>query len=275
MIDAGSRRHGLVLAARVYRTLVWASLRGKMQYKLDFLGNTIIQTIMGADSLIFIAALLWRFGPVKGWTALDIAMLFAVSRIGNGMFELFCNELDRFELYMVNGDFDTLLIRPWPTLFTLLARGVALNRLAMLTQGVVVAAIALPKLASAGVIQGWDFVWVLASIVWTSVLFFAVGLATAAAGFWIVRIEELQVFTMIAPATASDYPLDVYPKWLRRVFLTVLPLGLGNYLPLRYVLGKGGTPLDLLWPALGCPAAVWLAVKAWKLGEARYTSTGT
>ena len=106
-------------------------------------------------------------------------------------------------------------------------------------------------------------------------LYFAVGLATAGAGFWIVRIDELQVFTMNAPSTATSYPLDIYPSWLRWVFVTLLPLGLGAYVPLRFILDKGGTALDLLWPALACPAAVWAALTLWKTGEAHYTSTGT
>ncbi|HBK60076.1 MAG TPA: hypothetical protein DDZ84_04690 [Firmicutes bacterium] len=262
-------------AARVYWILASASLRGKMQYRLDFLGSTLIQTIMGADTILFIGAVLWRFGPVMGWSITDIAMLYAVSRMGMGIYMLFCNELDRFEIYMVNGDFDTLLIRPWPTLFTLLARGVGIDRLAFLAQGMAVAALAGPRLAATGAIRGWDIVWLLAAVAWSALLYFAVGLATAAVGFWIVRIEELQVFTMNAPSTATAYPLDIYPSWLRRVFVTLLPLGLGSYVPLRFILDKGGTALDLLWPALACPAAVWAALGLWKTGEAHYASTGT
>ena len=265
----------LRLAARVYRVLVSASLRGKMQYRLDFLGSTLVQTIMGSDSILFIGAVLWRFGPVMGWSIYDIGMLYAVSRMGNGLYMLLCNELDRFELYMVNGDFDTLLIRPWPTLFTLLARGVGIDRLSFLAQGAAAAVLTAPRLAADGVIGGWDALWLLASVVWSAMLYFAVGLATSAAGFWIVRIEELQVFAMNAPSTATTYPLDVYPSWLRWVFVTLLPLGLGGYVPLRFILDKGGSPLDLLWPALACPVAVWAALRLWKTGEAHYTSTGT
>lgn len=255
--------------------LVSASLRGKMQYRLDFLGSTLVQAIMGADTMVFIGAMLWRFGPVMGWSIFDIGMLYAVSRMGNGVYMLLCNELDRFETYMVNGDFDMLLIRPWPTLFTLLARGVGIDRLAFVAQGVAAAALTAPRLVAAGAIGGWDALWLLASVAWSAMLYFAVGLATAAAGFWIVRIEELQVFTMGAPSTATAYPLDVYPSWLQWVFVTLLPLGLGSYVPLRFILDKGGSPLDLLWPALACPVAVWAAVKLWKAGEAHYMSTGT
>ncbi len=40
---------------------------------------------------------------------------------------------------------------------------------------------------------------------------------------------------------------------------TALPLGLGTYPPLRFILGKGGAPVDLAWPAIGCPPAVAVA----------------
>jgi ABC-2 type transport system permease protein len=261
--------------ARVYWVLVSASLRGQMQYRLDFIGNTLIQAIMGADSLILIVAVLARFGPIMGWTTMDIAMLFAVTRVGNGVYMLICNELDRFEAYMVTGDFDSLLIRPWPPLFTLLAQGTGVRRLSFLAQGIAAFAVAAPRLAAVGAVAGCDWAWLALAMAWTSLLYFAVGLATAAAGFWLTRIDELQVFTMIAPTTATTYPLDVYPSWMRKLLLSVLPIGLGNYLPLRFILGKGGSQADLLWPAIGCPLAVAAALWLWNRGVSRYSSTGT
>jgi len=35
-----------------------------------------------------IVAVLGKFGPILGWTTMDIAMLFAVSRVGNGIYML-------------------------------------------------------------------------------------------------------------------------------------------------------------------------------------------
>lgn len=176
---------------------------------------------------------------------------------------------------MVSGDFDSLLIRPWPPLFTLLAQGTGVHRLSFLVQGVAAFAVAAPRLAASGSLAGLDWLVLLAAMAWTSLLFFAVGLATAAAGFWIIRIDELQVFTMIAPVHAATYPLDIYPRWMRRLLLTALPLGLGTYLPLRFILGKGGSAADLIWPALGAPLAAAVALWLWNKGVSRYSSTGT
>jgi ABC-2 type transport system permease protein len=100
-------------------------------------------------------------------------------------------------------------------------------------------------------------------------------MATASAAFKIVRIEELQVFTENASSTATLYPLDIYPGWLRKMLLWVIPLGAGNYVPVRHLLGKGGTWVNLALPPVAAALSLCLATHLWHLGESRYHSTGS
>ncbi|MEX0974213.1 MAG: ABC-2 family transporter protein [Bacillota bacterium] len=265
----------LLSGIRLYWILLSASMRAKMQYKFDFLASSIIQALMGMYDYLIVAVILWKFRTVQGWDIWEIGLLYAVSRVGWGIYRLIGEELDRFETYIVRGDFDSVLIRPWPSLFVLLSRNLDLTRLTWVIQGAAVGWISAAPLLKSGALT-WAGVGhlVLASI-WTACLYMAVGIATSSAAFKIVRIEELQVFTQNAPGTAVLYPLEIYPGWLRYLLLSVIPLGVGNYIPVRYVLGKGGTWFNLALPPVAAILSLYIAMLLWHAGEAKYHSTGS
>ncbi len=262
-------------ALRLYVKLVGASVRSRMQYPFDFIASLLIQAVMVLYDFVLIAVILWRFTSIASWDIYEVGALYAVSRLGFGLYRLFCNELDRFEAYIVRGEFDSMLVRPWPSLLTLLSRNLDLGRMSWIVQGIGVMAVCLPALLRRGSLDMWGALMLLACSVLSLALFAAVGLATASAAFWIVRIEELQVFTVHAPGTASLYPLDIYPGWLRNLLLTVLPVGVGNYIPCVYLLGKGGSWLNLVVPPVWAAICLLAAYRLWRLAETRYHSTGS
>ena len=174
---------------------------------------------------------------------------------------------------MVQGDSIPVLIRPWPSLFVLLSRKwTCPGSLGPARIGV--ASISLPYLVRTRQLTGRTGSAALACLC-SAMLLFIVGLATASAAFWIVRIDELQTFTQNAPSVATQHPLEIYPGWLRVVLLTLLPFGVGNYVPVVYLLGKGGTWMNLVWPVLACAVGLFVSLKLWHKGEAAYQSTGS
>ena len=272
MICARLKR--LVGLTRLYGLLISAAVRAKMQYKFDFVASTLIESVMGAyDYMVAVVALL-RFHTIAGWNIYEVGLLYAISKIGWGLYRVFLEEVDRFEGYIIRGDFDSILIRPYPSLFVLASRNIAVTRLSYVIQGAAIMVISLRQLLGSG-IPGWAGVLHLGlAILWTTLLFCAIGIATSAAAFVIVRIEELQVFTQNATSTATLYPLEIYPAWLRNMLLYFIPLGVGNYIPVRYLLGKGGTWLNLVAPAIAALVSLAVAVKLWQVGEPGTTAPG-
>lgn len=265
----------LLLGIRLYWVLISASVRAKMQYKFDFITSALMQTFMGLYDYLVVAVILWKFRTVNGWDIYEIGLLYAVAKIGWGLFRMVGEELDKFEGYIVRGDFDSVLVRPWPSLFVLLARNIDLTRSGWILEGLVVGSVSVPSLLSSGALT-WGEVGIIAlASLCTACIYMAIGIATASAAFKIVRIEELQVFAENAPGTAVLYPLEIYPAWLRWTLLSVIPLAAGNYVPVRYVLGKGGASWSLALPPLTATASLLVAGLLWKAGERRYHSTGS
>jgi len=78
---------------------------------------------------------------------------------------------------------------------------------------------------------------------------------------------------------ATQYPIAIYGKWLRRFFIFVIPLACMNYFPAIAITGGPdplGTPAWVPWisPLVG---VVFLGVSlhVWTYGVRRYRSTGS
>jgi len=74
----------------------------------------------------------------------------------------------------------------------------------------------------------------------------------------------------------ANYPINIYKKWLTRIFTFVIPIACFNYLPLSYILGKGSLPriVYAISPVLGMLFVIpCLLFMNWALKK--YQSTGT
>lgn len=261
---------------RTFWLLARSGMRERMHYKASFLVTSALRGVTSLADFVVIAVILLRFRFVAGWDMYEVAVLYGLASLSNAIFRTLGNELDQFENYMINGDFDAVLVRPWPTLLTVVARKMDLGRLGIGLQGIVVTAIGAANLAERGVLAGWELAYMLLALPLAgAAVLFAVAMATAAAGFWIIRTDELTVFTIYAPLTASFYPLSIYPGWLRRMLHTVIPVAFANYIPLTYLLGKGGGAWALAAAPLVAALALTVSYRIWTVGEGHYQSTGS
>lgn len=259
---------------RLYVRLLWASIRSRMQYRVDFIATTIMYGLMMAVDFLTVAVILHRYGTVGGWNLYEVALLAGVTATANGLHRTFAGELNGFERYLVSGEFDSLLIRPWPTLASLLARNFDLGRAGAVLQGFLLIGIGLNAVLAQGA-PPWLAVYLCLLPVAGFGIIVAINLAVAAAGFWLTRIDELTIFALNAPQAAASYPLNIYPGWLRGLFTSLLPVAAFGYVPLNYALGKGGSPLALAAPFLAAAGSLLVGLRLWRIGERQYQSTGS
>ena len=260
---------------RIYARLAVASLRAKMQYKLDFLVNTLLWGALTTADFLMLAAIMLRFERVGGWDIYEVGLLYGMAWIATGLYRTFASELHNFDQYVVHGEFDALLVRPWPTLLTLLGRNLEPHRLGAVLQGAIILGLSARHLLAVGTLDRFGLVYVLASSIYGALIPFSLSLITAAFAFWVVRTGDLLTFTIYAPISASQYPLTIYPRWLKTLLLSVLPVGFINFIPVQYLLGKGGGPWALVFSPAVAVGFTLAAYGLWRAGERRYQSTGS
>ncbi|MGG1551547.1 ABC transporter permease [Paenibacillus ferrarius] len=263
-----------MMSMKLYLLLIRASMRSRMQYKMNFLFSMAMASCVHVAEFLMVALVMMKFGSIKGWSLYEVCYLYGIMMLSRAIYRTLASDVHHLEKYLVTGDLDALIIRPIPVLLALMTQNAKIL-FAELGQGIILLVIAMRALMQQGQI-GWEAVPLTVLVILSgAVILFAIGLATSALGFWLTRIESLQNMTEDASQTAARYPLSLYPKWLQTAFLAVVPVGFVNYIPSLFILRQDGGLLFLLGSILVAALALYLAMQLWKLGLSRYQSTGS
>lgn len=265
---------------RLYLRLVKMQLRAQAQYKIDLVLDVLTYFLV---TVLEFGALLLYFVPfptLLGWHVGEVALLSAVASIGFGFAELFGGGIDNFNTIIRLGDFDRVLLRPAGTLIQVSTTQFRLRRLGRITEGICAFGLALFLLRSLRLT--WSPLKVLALILGigsSALIFIAILLLGATVCFWTVEVTELTSSLTYGGREMLSYPLTVYHQLMQRLFIYLIPLAFGTYVPVCYLLGRP-LPFGLPdWLAFISPLVALLfalvAVTFWNFGVRRYQSTGS
>jgi ABC-2 type transport system permease protein len=262
----------------LYFRLIGARIRAQMQYKisfwLDLLGFAIVTTL----EFVLIAIMLARFQTIAGWTIAEVALLYGLTAVAFGLAEMVARGFDApFERMMQQGTFDSLLTRPLGSFFQVLASEFQLMRMGRTLQGGAALAYACARLPIA-----WTPAKLLLmplTILSGATIYVGLLVIGATICFWTIKTPEVINAFTFGGEELTSYPLSIYNRWMRGVFLYLIPLGFANYPAALLLRGRSdpyGLPAWLAWLA---PLAAGLffsaALAFWRLGVSKYTSTGS
>lgn len=269
---------GLLEDIRLYVYLIGMQIRAQGQYKVD-LALGILTALVGTF-IEFTALLLFftQFPRLGGWQVGDVALLVAIMALGAGVTEIMGAGVDNFDKIIRLGEFDRLLLRPVGTFIQVLGTDFRLRRLGRIIEGVIVLVLALHLLPGLH--------WTLAKLVVFALgilsgtlIFIAILLLGATMCFWTVETTELTNMLYHGGREMLNYPITIYNDGLKRVFLFVIPLAFGSYVPTCYILDKPlpfGLPSALAFvsPLVALVFAL-LCGLIWNFGVRQYQSTGS
>jgi ABC-2 type transport system permease protein len=265
-----------VAFASLYRRLVGAHVRSQLQYRLSFALNFVGMVLITAVDFIAIVIIFQQVPALAGWSVEEVALLYGIASVSFGLTDVAIGHLDLFPNMIREGTFDQILLRPLPSLYQVVASDFALRRLGKATQGLAVLIFALAQAEidwSTGRVAMVPLAVVTGTVIYAAVW---IGLATVA--FWIVdAIEFVNAFTY-GGNFLSQYPLNVFARWLRGLVLFVVPIAFVAYFPALYLLDKPdelGLPdvLRFASPAVAVVAAL-AAHLAWSHAVRHYRSAG-
>lgn len=261
----------------VYRRLVAAQIRAEMQYPASFVGQLVGNLGIQVGELAAILILFRHFDSLGGWRIGEIAFLFALSTLSLGLADLLTSGFSAFSQLVRRGEFDRVLVRPIDAMIQVLAFDVQLRRLGRPIQGLAAFFLAQTLL---------DLDWSLARalylpiVVLSATLLFASLFAfEATLCFWTTESTEVVNAFTYGGSQLALYPLHIYDRWLRRLFLFAIPLGFVVYAPSLFLLDKpdplGLPPFTRFVAPIVALAFALVAGAAWRLGVRHYRSTGT
>lgn len=260
----------------MWRRLVGAQVRSQLQYRASFVLD-VTGTFLISFLDFFAILIVFHNVPALGsWNVHEVALLYAISMISFALTDLLIGHLDLLPQKVRDGTFDLVLVRPRSSLLQVAALDFQLRRLGKAVQGAIVLAYALSSLQihwTAGRV---------AMLVLTFpvgvVLFSAVWVAGACIAFWTVDGGEFTNAFTYGGNFLTEYPVDLYSRWARRLLAYVVPLAFVAYFPALYILGKPdplGLPraLEFAGPLVAA-AACLVAAGIWRFAVRHYRSAG-
>ena len=245
----------------------------RLAYKADFIiafFSSMAATVLGFG---FVLVLFSKIPRLQDWSFNEVMFLYGFSLIPLGFFNVISwNLYDFSELYIIEGKFDRVLLRPVATLFQVVFEKFRLESLQEVVTGVAVVALCVHRLHL--VLKIPDYLWFVVMIVCGAAIYLAVFLILTAVSFWFEdRVGIVPpVFNML---NFGRYPLTIYNVFIQFLLSWIIPFGFATFYPTTHFLGRSAFSLYFhLVPVVAAGFSV-LAIVVWNRGVANYSSTGT
>lgn len=263
---------------RFYRRLIGMQIRAQLQYRASVLID--LGTFGIVTTLEFTAILLYfnRFQTIAGWHVGEVTLLAAFVTLGASLADTIGAGIDTFDDIIRRGEFDRVLLRPVGTFVQLIGSDIRLRKLGRTASGLLLFALALHLLPG----LHWTPLKLLLiplGILTNVGIFLGMLLLGATLCFWTIETTELVNIPFDGGREMMNYPLTIYNGTLQRIFLFVVPLAFGAFLPVCCILDR---PLPLGLPAwivfmgpIVALAFLGVALALWRIGTRHYQSTGS
>ncbi|MCO5215310.1 MAG: ABC transporter permease [Thermomicrobiales bacterium] len=261
----------------IARRIIAIRLRGQMAYRSSFLLQIFANFLINTAEVLALFAMFYQFDSMGGWTLGEVALLHGMSMIAFSLGDMLTIGMDYVAPQIRSGEFDRVLTRPLSSWMNAVTSEINLRHLGQLIQGFLVLTFAFTQ-----VNIDWSVTKVLMLIgaILTGVaLFMALFTVEAIFSFWTVNgVEAINAFTY-GGSDLAQFPMHVFGRTLRVLFIWIIPVAFVTYYPALYLLDKPdplGMPgwFVLLGPvitAVFCGVVAW----GWNQGIRHYRSTGS
>lgn len=261
--------------ARIAWILFVTVLKRRLAYRGDLVLQGLDEIMRGLVALAMLHVYVSKSQALGGWTGDQLLFVLGFSLVPIGLFHCFCGNLYQLSsTYLINGNLDRVLLRPYPSFLQICFDRIAIEDLGGVILGLTLMATAAGRIP--------DFNWAPSHLALLAVMLIsalgvvvAVFMSFAATGFWfedrvgmVPPVYNLMEF--------GRWPASIYHPALKFLITVIIPFSFVGIYPASLFVGHAPTPW---WPALATPgvAIIGLAFAnlLWQKGIRRYNSTGT
>lgn len=258
----------------LYKQYVKMHLKTSMQYRSNMIMISISSCLISVGELLAIFVMFQNFKTVGGWGFYESSLMFGLVTTIYAFTECFARGFDEFANVIKHGDLDRILVRPAGVITQIFGTKIEFSKILRMLLGVTVVIFSLIKLNIVWTVSK-VLVMILTLICGCFVIWGVMLIGAGISVFSVENLEFINIFTNGAKEIAF-YPVNIYSKWLSRLFTFVVPVACFNYLPISYLMGYGELPriIYALSPLMGVIFAVpCLLFFMWSLKK--YQSTGS
>lgn len=248
-----------------------------MQYRASFVMQIAGNFIVNFAEVIVLWSLFQHFDHMGGWSLEEVVFLHGLSMVMFSLGDTLSNGIQIVPNLIREGNFDRTLVRPMSAYIQSMVNEVSLRHFGQLAQGLLLLGTGMATVSAAWTLP--KLAYLLVVILSGTALFTAIFTIEAIISFWTVNsIEAINAFTY-GGSDLGQYPLHIFSRGMRFIFLWIIPMGFMTYFPALYFLDK---PDPLGFPAIAsyvspvaalvfCLAVGW----GWSIAIRHYRSTGS
>ncbi len=261
----------------IYARIGASRVRAQAQYRFSFGLQIVGAFLFSFIDYVMILVIFTHLPLLGGWSLGEISFLYGSSYVTFRVADILMTNLDRLPLLIRLGTFDQLLTRPLGSLGQVLTGDLDIRHIGGIAQGAAIYFFGLGRVSIDWTPQRG---LVLASMLVSAVAIFgAVWVASNSVAFWTTDAREIANAFTYGGNYLTNYPLNIFGRWLRRILVFGVPLAFVNYFPSLYLLGKTdptGAPAAFRFLSpVAALAAVIVAGGVWRLAVRHYRSTGS
>ena len=261
--------HYLSLYAALWRN----SVIRELGFKVNFLMWIVVEALWFALQLTFIGVLYLHTDHIGTWTKWQVVALMGTSHLIQQLFTaLFLTNLTALSEHIRTGKLDFMLLLPVNTRFLISFRQVDLGGFVNAASALCVIGYALHRLGhTPGLAQVAGFAVL---VVVGLLIHYSLMLMLSATSFWTVRAQGI-VWGYYNLFNIARLPDEAFRGPFKAVFTFVLPMLLVSNVPVKLLVDKLGSPLEIL---LLVTLAVLICVVSeivWRTALKRYTSASS
>jgi len=258
---------------RIFAAYFAQFVKMRLAYRVDFIIDMIANLVSLTIQLVVITVLFSKVDSLQGWSFEQVLFIYGFSLLPLGLFNLVSVNFYRFsEQYIIEGNFDRVLLRPVNPLAQVMFSSFGMGGLNEIALGSVVMGYAATRLQIGfGVI---DSMLLLVFAATAALVYLGVFLGLTSVSFWFEDRMGLSppVYNIIR---FSRYPVTIFHPLIRLLLTFVLPFAWVAFYPSTWFIGgEEFRHIALLTPVVGL-VTFSLAYAVWSRGMRRYSSTGS
>lgn len=262
-------------SAYIYLLYFGQFLKTLLVYRADFYASILAHALITVSGLLFIFFLIdgKTVPSLNGWSREEVLFIYGYSMMAMAIFSIFSRNLWSFgDRYIIQGEFDRVLLRPLNSLFQVLFESFNLESIGSFFVGIGVILYCQDKLAlTFGVL---DYAWLVVSAISGAIILLSVFVSVSSLSF---HFEDR---IGIAPPIWSlinfgRYPLPIFNEVIQFILRWIIPFAFVAFYPATHFLRRSGFEVFCYSTPLIALLCVLVTSALWRLGVARYSSTGS
>lgn len=261
----------------LYKAYAKTGIKTRFQYGLDAFVLSVSVFFRESVCIIAMAFAMMKFHNLDGWNIKEMMFLFGIMSVTYGLMIAFFMVFRDLSDWIKHGDFDRILLRPRGIYLQVFLNGA--DWVAALAHGMLGMVLLILSSVSIGI--RWDIlkvIYLIVTIFSGTLIQGAIFIFFSAFNFHVRELSGLRDFVFWQSRKFATFPLSIYGKNIKYIFMFVFPFAFVNYFPAIHLLGKNELlrrELYLIYmPPAVAAVTIGLACIFWKYSLKYYKSTG-